>query len=97
MERREMNSNRRIVRVGISFPLLFNIMQKGYRTNSEIECTDGLPEGSEYIYSYVDSHTQALYMVFRHDSFDEVEVGAIIPEAYIVHKKIYHAPLGNAE
>jgi len=88
-----MNKSRRIVRVGMSFPLLLDIMGRGYRTGGEIECTEGLPPDSEYVSAYTDDRTGTLYMVFQHPSFESIEVGGLIPEVCIVHKKIYHGPL----
>ena len=81
-----MNKSRRMVRVGMSFDLLFDIMSKGYRIENGIECIEGLPEDVEYVESYVDSLTRILYLVFRHPTFRKVELGEVIPEIRIVHR-----------
>ena len=80
-----MNEGRRIVRVGMSFELLFDIMRLGYKIENGIECIEGLPKDAEYLYAYVDN-TNVLYLVFQHSTFDEVELGAMIPEKRIVHR-----------
>ena len=81
-----MNKRRRIVRVGMSFDLLFDIMEFGYRIENGIECIEGVPGDAEFVDSYVDTSTRILYLVFRHQTFDEVEFGAMIPEKRIVHR-----------
>ena len=81
-----MNRSRRIAKVGMSFDLLLNIMELGYRIDNGIECVEGLPGDAEFIDSYVDVSTRILYLVFRHPTFDEVELGAMIPEKRIVHR-----------
>ena len=91
-----MNRPRRLVRIGMSFPLLFDIMQKGWCTGGEVECIEGLPEGSEYMYSWTDDSTGVLYLVFQHPSFEMVELGEMIPEMRIVHKKTYSSPPENS-
>ena len=80
-----MNKSRRMVRVGMSFDLLFDIMSKGYRIENGIECIEGLPEDVEYLDSYVDNYTRILYLVFRHPTFEDIELGKTIPEMRIVH------------
>lgn len=81
-----MNKSRRIVRVGMSFDLLLDIMRLGYKIENGIECIEGIPEDAEYIDAYCDNQTRILYLVFRHPTFDEVELGHTIPEMRIVHR-----------
>ena len=81
-----MNNPGRLVRVGITFDLLFDIMRLGYKVENGIECIEGLQEDAEYLYAYADAATHILYLVFCHPSFDKVELGAMIPEKRIVHR-----------
>ena len=80
-----MNGSR-VVRVGMTFDLLFDIMKEGYKMENGIECIEGLPADVEYVDSYVDNPTRILYFVFRHPTFREVELGEMIPEKRIVHR-----------
>lgn len=70
----------------MTFDLLLNIMELGYRIDNGIECVEGLPGDAEFVDSYVDISTRILYLIFRHPTFDEVELGAMIPEKRIVHR-----------
>jgi len=81
-----MNKSRRMVRVGMTFDLLFDIMRLGYKIENGIECIEGIPEDAEYIDSYADNSARILYLVFRHSTFEEVKLGDVIPEMRIVHR-----------
>ena len=37
----------------------------------------------------IDDKIGILYMVFQHPSFETIELGALIPEVYIMHKRLY--------
>lgn len=83
-----MTNSRRLVRVGMSFDLLFGIMELGYKIENGIECIEGLPSGAQFVESYTDLQTRVLYLVFSHPSFAEGEPGDMIPEMRIVHRVI---------
>ena len=43
------------------------------------KCIDGLPEGAQLVYSYFDGERQTAMLVFEHDDFDDLAIGAVIP------------------
>ena len=81
-----MNNTGRLVRIGISFELLFDIIRLGYRIENGIECIEGIPDDAEYVYAYTDDNDKILYLVFSHPTFEEVSPGSMIPEMRIVHR-----------
>ena len=83
-----MSNSRRLIRVGVSFELLFALMRKSYRVEHGIECIEGLPDDAEFVESYTDLQSRILYLVFRHESFAEGEPGDMIPEMRILHRVI---------
>ena len=76
--------NRRLVRVPITFELLTILITKATEPKRNLwlttTCTVGLPEGAVLVRTYVDEESQCAYGVYFHDSFEPVEMGAIIPE-----------------
>jgi len=50
-----------------------------------IKCVEGLPEGAELVNSYYDWHRQTAMLVFRHESFTDLPIGAQYPELRVAH------------
>ena len=59
-----------------------NVIERG-------ECIEGLPEGAVYIDASWDSWRRVLYMVFTHDSFEDVPPGEVLPVLDIVIRRFY--------
>jgi hypothetical protein len=68
----------RMAKVSISIELLMQIMTVGWK--ADIECIRGIPEGSGFVYSGVDDNTGIAFLVIRHSSFSEVQLGEDVPE-----------------
>ena len=81
--------DRRLARVAITFPFLFEIMEAGWKTRpgEQIECIKGLPKGAVFIRSYVDESEQMAYLIFFHESFLPVSEGVVIPLIRIIHSE----------
>ena len=71
----------RLARVRISQELWQDWMTEGYKSGG-FKCDKGLPEGAEFLYFARDDRANYgdLSMVFQHESFDNVELGNMIPE-----------------
>jgi hypothetical protein len=76
-------------------------MTEGYKSDG-LECTEGLPEGAEFVRVVSDSGAcgHAKYgdaiMVFQHESFDDVPLGGTIPNIPVTFMT-YHRPLVEKE
>ena len=46
---------------------------------SHVKCVEGLPLGAKPRYSYMDVKVDYVVLVFEHESFEEVPLGATIP------------------
>lgn len=80
----------RLARAGISIELWQEWMTEGYRSGG-LECTEGLPDGAEFVY-FAQGHDAKLgdvSLVFRHDSFEDVELGREIPELLVMFTTYY--------
>jgi len=51
-------------------------------------CDIGLPEGAELIGSYHDGNRRTVVLVYHHESFDDVPIGADTPIRDVVYKQI---------
>ena len=79
----------RLARVSISIELWQQWMTEGNRS-FEFECTEGLPEGAEFMhFSQGHSKYGDVSLVFRHDSFEDVELGREIPELRVSFTTYY--------
>jgi hypothetical protein len=53
------------------------VVTKGVTTR--IKCTDGLPLGAKPKYSYIEVKQDFVVLVYEHESFPAVKLGATIP------------------
>lgn len=81
-------NDRRLVRVGISFDLLLDMIRVGWKTPEGyiVECIKGIPPDTVFIDCYTDWAYKTAYFVFFHPSFEIAEVGALLPEIPIEHQ-----------
>lgn len=77
----------RIKCVKVSSDFLTQIFTRGNKSTAW-ECLQGLPQGAEYIDQWREG--DAIYLTFAHESFEEVELGAMPPVLLVFYKKIYH-------
>lgn len=72
--------------VPISFSFLQEWLTTGFRFNPAIYVKEGLPEGAKYVGEFISDRVfpHTVYFVFEHESFDEVDEGAMIPQKNIV-------------
>ena len=68
----------RAVRVDISDELFQQWITQGNETAAMV-CTEGLPEGAEFVTSGFELGLGIAYMVFQHDSFEDVPLGEDLP------------------
>ena len=81
-----MTTKRRIVRVGISFQLLVEMVKTDWVSRNGVRCIEGIPPDAEFISSYVSQVEDCAYLVFYHPIFAEVSEGDEIPRVHIVHR-----------
>ena len=78
----------RLKRVSISQELLQEMLTKGWRAGGPdqcVECTKGLPEDAEVVGSNYDHDRLIAYMLFEHGSFEDIQLGDVIPELLVEH------------
>lgn len=80
-----MIAGRKILRVPISFPVLSQLMVQGAEF-SHVKCVKGLPKDAILVSSHFNESEQVAYLVFMHESFDEVPWGCVMPELKIEHE-----------
>ena len=85
MERCGLIASRRMLKVPISFEFLSQFMVQGNEF-SNIKCVKGLPEDAILIGSSFDADAQIVYLIFMHESFEEVPWGHVMPELQVEHK-----------
>ena len=73
------DGSRRLACVAVAFPLLFQLMTKGWKTAGVVRTVEGLPKGALFLTSFSEPKTQTAYFVFHHKSFEEVPIGSLIP------------------
>lgn len=44
------------------------------------KCVEGLPEGAMLVNSYYDGERQTVNLVYCHESFEDLPIGAILPK-----------------
>jgi len=71
----------RLMKFKIPIDLLIDILTTGKTVKQQ--CVSGLPIGTKYIHSYVDVSTMLIYIVIEHASFNELQIGEVIPEITI--------------
>ena len=81
----------RLARVSISIELWQDWMTEGFQVGG-LECTEGLPEGAEFIRFLEGQNKHGdVSLMFRHESFEDVELGREIPEIPVMFTR-YYAP-----
>jgi len=65
----------------IPVDLLIDMLTTGKET--KLQCISGLPKGTKYISQYVDHTTMIVHLVVEHPSFEQLELGELIPELTI--------------
>ncbi len=80
---------RRLVRVAVSFELLRDMMDQGYRTPGAIKAVRGLPSDAVMTGDGFDVASQEAWLFFYHESFDIVPAGEVIPVVQITHSVDY--------
>ena len=78
----------RVKRVDTSDTLLQQWITQGNETPAMV-CTEGLPEGAEFVSSGYEGPLGAgiVYLVFRHDSFEDVPPGEDLPRQRVTIAK----------
>jgi len=76
----------RVKRVDTSDTLLQQWITQGNETPAMV-CTEGLPEGAEFVSSGFELGLGIAYMVFRHDSFEDVPLGEDLPRQRVTIAK----------
>lgn len=74
----------RIKRVVISPEMVLHIMQE----NTAWRVSKGIPKGAKMRGFTLDPYTQALHLFVEHQSFEEVDMGAVAPQLDTMFKKI---------
>ncbi len=72
-------NKRRLIRV----PIHLDLWLDAVRQDSEhpaYKCVEGIPQDAEFISSGFDEQARVTYLIFRHDSFAEVEPSEQLPE-----------------
>lgn len=77
----------RVVSIPISHEIWQDMMTKG-NIVKKFECIEGLPEGAEYIHNFYDGWRNTVYLVYRHDSFDDVHLGEQMPRLRAVFQDV---------
>ena len=80
---------RRLVAVPITFDLLIDMMREGYHLTHEVKCIRGIPADAIYHGSFTDEYKGLGYLIFAHESFEEVPYNQHIPEFVVEHQAIY--------
>ena len=75
---------RRLVKVAITFDLLFEWLTQGNEITGILKTTQGLPPDAVFIASWFDDRKMQAYLMFEHDSFSIVPYGGEIPYFDIV-------------
>lgn len=71
-------NGRRLAMVEVSNHFIIEMMTKGFEVVG-LKCIEGIPDGAVYSHSFTDEYKACTYFVFQHESFKEVERGAVIP------------------
>ena len=74
----------RLKRAGVSQELLQDMFTEGWKAGT-LECTKGVPPGARIVGSSHDPQSMVAYLFFEHISFDDLPVGAAVPELVIEH------------
>lgn len=80
------SKSRKLARVGITVEALPFFVSEGKEYH--FQCIKGVPDTAELVGYYFSDESQVLYLIFRHESFDEVPFGNSIPELRTEHKLI---------
>jgi hypothetical protein len=72
--------------VQIDLMLLQEIVTIGW--NSNAECIEGVPVGARLVRTYTDEQRGVAGLVFEHESFAEIRLGAEIPPLEVVHRRV---------
>ena len=69
----------------MKFSIPLDILIDMLTTNkvTEMQCITGLPVGTRFISTYVDTGSMIVYLVVEHASFKELKIGEIIPQVTI--------------
>lgn len=80
----------RIRAVEVSRELWQDITTKGWHMDPDYVtfCAEGLPEGAELVNSFYDGHRRSAFLVFHHESFDDVPQSAELPAQEVVYKQV---------
>lgn len=76
--------DRRLIAVPVSVDFLTEMVTLGWQTRVDCitTCIRGLPIGATFVSSFFDNARFIAYLVFQHESFDEVPPGTMIPELW---------------
>ena len=83
----------RIVKVPILTWRFQDLITAG--TGKAMQCAKGLPEGAEFVRSYVNEETSIAWLVFQHESFADIPPGGHAPPLSIEWRWTQWTP--NAE
>ena len=83
-------TNRRLVKVPITFELIDKMMRSPYLINAKIvRCIKGIPSDAKLVSSFTDHQRQVGYLVYSHYTFDKVPHGEELPEFNVSHAVNY--------
>jgi len=71
----------KLMKFKIPIDILLGMLTTGKVT--QMQCVTGMPIGTRYISSYVDTSTMLVHLVVEHSSYKELEIGEMIPEVTI--------------
>lgn len=72
--------------VPISYHLIDDMVRVGWKVEYGITCECGIPKDAVLVGSFTGEMEQTGFLVYEHESFDEVPIGVSIP----MHRVIYH-------
>jgi hypothetical protein len=70
---------RRLVKVAITFELLFEWLTQDNEVTGPLKTTKGLPPNAVFVASFFDDRKMEAFLMFEHDSFPIVQYGGEIP------------------
>lgn len=81
-----LSNNRRLARVAITGGLIKDIITTNSGIRGPLKVVKGIPEDAVFICSMFHDVNQIAYLIFYHQSFKSVPIGADIPTINIIHK-----------